>query len=162
MDLANRGAATVLELLSELDSFGVIAVDTEPIVVVPFATVMNNMQHMKNKIYSNVVYGFHISKSNNNIIKRNEIKDNFKGLMLTDSNSNIIKNNNFIGNNRNVKFLDIKNNQWNRNYWGRSRLLPKIILGSITIQPPGFHTPGQYFPWLNFDWHPAIIPHDFD
>jgi parallel beta-helix repeat protein len=116
----------------------------------------------RNQIYSNHGNGFLISHSNRNNIFANEIKDNFKGIALYDSNSNIIKNNNFKGNNENVDFLDSNYNNWNSNYWGRSRILPKIISGSITIRPPGFGTPGLYFPWFNFDWHPAKKPYDIN
>jgi hypothetical protein len=42
---------------------------------------------------------------------------------------------------------------WNGNYWGRARLLPKIILGHKAMYD---HYPTA----LNFDWHPARIPYD--
>jgi hypothetical protein len=49
-----------------------------------------------------------------------------------------------------------KNNTWNNNYWGRPRLLPKLILGQIHIN---FFLIDQFYeydiPWFNVDWHPA-------
>ena len=39
MDLANEGAAQVLELLGPMDEFGVLAVDTEPHVIADFAPI---------------------------------------------------------------------------------------------------------------------------
>ena len=94
------------------------------------------------------------------MISKNEIMDNLNGLFLHDSNDNIIKNNNFIGNIKNVDFLDCKNTKWNNNYWERSKIFPKIIIGSITIRPPGWGTPGLYFPWFNFDWRPLKEPYN--
>ena len=41
-------------------------------------------------------------------------------------------------------------------------MFPKLILGSITIVPPGFGTLGKYLPWFNFDWHPASEPFDIE
>jgi len=114
----------------------------------------------KNKIYSNRGYGFKIEYSNYNIISNNEIKDNQNGIYLHDSNENFIKNNNFLENNKNADFLDSKNTLWNSNYWGKSRIFPKIIIGSITIRPPGWGTPGVYFLWINIDWIPAKEPYD--
>ena len=50
MDLANLASAEVLELLSPMDDFGVIAVDSSPHVIVPLAQVQN-----KNKTRSQIL-----------------------------------------------------------------------------------------------------------
>ena len=47
MDLANLGAAQVLDLLSPMDEFGVIAVDTSPHIVLPLDTVERNATKRK-------------------------------------------------------------------------------------------------------------------
>jgi hypothetical protein len=43
-------------------------------------------------------------------------------------------------------------NTWDRNYWGRPRLLPKPLFGWI-----GFF---GLIPFVIFDWHPAQEPYD--
>jgi len=111
-----------------------------------------------NNIFSNEGTGIHIYYSNGNIIEKNNIEENRKGIDLDDSNSNTITNNNFIENTRNVYFLDCKANRWTSNYWGRGRIFPKLITGSVTIVEPGFGTPGKYLPWFDFDLIPAKKP----
>jgi len=113
-----------------------------------------------NNISSIQGYGLQIYISNENIISGNNIQNNHLAIRLDDSNSNTIKNNNFIGNSRKVSFIDCKCNKWDANFWGRNRIFPKLIKGSITIVPPGFGTPGKYLPWFNLDWHPAKIPYN--
>jgi parallel beta-helix repeat protein len=112
-----------------------------------------------NEISFNQGFGLQIYVSNDNIISGNNINKNYNGIRLDDSNSNKINNNNFIGNLENAFFIDCKYTKWNSNYWGRSRIFPKVIRGSITIVPPGFGTPGKYLPWFNFDWYPAKEQH---
>jgi parallel beta-helix repeat protein len=111
-----------------------------------------------NNVYSNQLNGFKIYVSNDNIITNNNIEKNHIAMSLDDANSNSITNNNFIGNIKKIGFIDCKNNKWNGNYWGRNRILPKLIKGSITLVPPGFGTPGKYLPWFNIDWTPAKRP----
>jgi parallel beta-helix repeat protein len=111
-----------------------------------------------NNIFLNQVGGIHFYVSNGNTIKSNNIQVNSYGIRFDDSNSNIITENNLFGNLKNVFFMDCKDNTWNSNYWGRIRFLPKIITGLITIEPPGYHSPGKYLPWPNFDFRPAKRP----
>ena len=51
MDLADLGAVSVMDLLSDMDEIGVIAVDTAPHVIVPLDTVEKNRSE-RNKILS--------------------------------------------------------------------------------------------------------------
>jgi hypothetical protein len=67
--------------------------------------------------------------------------------------SNKFLNNNFLKAPLKIYFIESANNLWDGNYWGRARLLPKIILGKNN------HT-DQYPTALNFDWHPAKEPYD--
>ena len=113
-----------------------------------------------NDIFLNQGNGLHIYYSNENNVTNNNIQMNINGIKLDDSNSNTISNNNFVGNLKNVFFMDCNGNKWAGNYWGRSRILPKIITGAITIVDPGFGTPGKYLPWFNFDWNPAKEPYE--
>jgi len=111
-----------------------------------------------NNIVLNQGNGIFIISSDENILTNNNINMNINGIRLDESNLNTITNNNFVGNVRNVFFLDCKGNKWNGNYWGRVRFLPKLITGSITVEPPGYHSPGKYWPWFNFDFRPAKMP----
>jgi len=113
-----------------------------------------------NNIFSNQGDGIHIYYSNENILENNNIEMNINGIDFEDSNSNTIAKNNFIGNFINAFFSDCKRNMWNNNYWGRVRILPKLIIGSFTVVEPGFGTPGKYLPWFNFDLRPARKPFD--
>ena len=55
---------------------------------------------------------------------------------------------------RNVFFADSFNN-WSHNYWDRSRLFPKIIIGGKTV--PAY---AYLMPWFTIDWYPAKEPYD--
>jgi parallel beta-helix repeat protein len=90
-------------------------------------------------------------------IINNNIQNNEKeGLRLWDSKNNNISRNNFIKNKETNAFfygtLFNCRNKWNSNYWGRPRLLPKIIFGRIGLY--------ANIPWFQFDWHPAKQPYD--
>jgi hypothetical protein len=66
--------------------------------------------------------------------------------------------NNFLVNKKNAGFklmFTDGGNQWDRNYWGRPRILPQLILGKMIWNNPMFA-----IPWLNLDWHPAQEPYD--
>ena len=51
------------------------------------------------------------------------------------------------------------NNHFEGNYWGKSRLFPKPIIGSIMYKKDT-QAPTIVLPWLMFDWHPAKEPYD--
>ncbi|UCF49190.1 MAG: right-handed parallel beta-helix repeat-containing protein [Thermoplasmatales archaeon] len=67
-----------------------------------------------------------------------------------NSHYNLIIKNNIIGYGS-AFFLDSWINTWDRNFWTRPRILPKIIRGFI----------GDYETtcW-NIDWHPALLPYN--
>jgi parallel beta-helix repeat protein len=119
----------------------------------------NNNTIFWNSINSNKNIGIYIhSSSNNNTVLSNNIKENgnIKGLggsiLLDRSSNNKIHRNNFINNVKCAYFFDCTSNNWNGNYWDKPRLFPKIILGrKIGI---------IWWPWFNFDWHPAKEPYD--
>ncbi len=75
IDLANKGSASVLELLSDYDSFGLIAVDTAAFTIVPFYTVGSKRSNMLNSIYSIDSQGGGIYIYNALIAASNMIKD---------------------------------------------------------------------------------------
>ena len=113
-----------------------------------------------NKIYSNTITdnirGIVILGGNFNIIKRNNIVKNEKGIHMNYFQTelthhpmlNFILKNNFLLNNEDVSlnYYDSKTsyfNFWWNDYWNEPRFLPKLIVSEV-----GFM----------IDWHPALFP----
>lgn len=93
--------------------------------------------------------GVEIIGSKNNTFTFNFIaSNNNSGIQLYKSNNNIIEKNNLLNNKRQAKFYNCTN-FWNKNYWNRPRLFPKLIYGKIDIVLIDI-------PWFNIDWHPAL------
>ncbi len=144
----------------------------------------------KNYIYANKEWcGIAIAKSwtKYNIIRENNISENKCGIHLegignTVERNNIYKNgygiflsawlskckrnriaqNNFIGNGRDASFeVDLLSlNKWQGNYWDSwMAKTPKPIYGYAIIEF-GRYGFGIRFPWVNFDWHPALQPYE--
>jgi parallel beta-helix repeat protein len=87
-----------------------------------------------------------------NIVFHNYFKKNVAGVAIWGgSQSNTIISNTFIQNSiSSLFFLAGKNtNVWDRNYWGISRSIPKLVVGLACIPP-----------FLAFDRHPATTPYD--
>jgi len=109
-----------------------------------------------NIFFSNFDFGIYIndchSESHNNTISRNIIRLNHVGVYLGDNLENSITSNNFLHNSRDV-FLINTNNEFDSNYWGRPRLLPKILFGYEDLNDK---TPDT----IALDWHPASEPYD--
>ncbi len=85
----------------------------------------------------------------NNTIQDNNIWKNKNGVFLVLSSDNNLGRNNFLRNNRHALFEDSKN-QWNQNYWGRPRILPKLIFGTRTTQD------AKPILSVDMDWHPSF------
>lgn len=75
------------------------------------------------------------------------------GVYLMRSHGNTIQRNNFIDNQRSARLRYENNvsNHWSGNYWD-TQLLPgvKMLLGTYY----------EFFPIVNFDWHPAQEPYE--
>jgi len=123
----------------------------------------NRISHniLKNKrgliYYLPGYYSIWMYRSNNNTIVEN-IFDN-KGILrfnmqISQCFNNSILHNNFLKVSPHIYFVESSNNQWDGNYWGRPRLMPKIILGKNN------HT-DQYPTAMNFDMHPAMKSYTF-
>jgi len=117
----------------------------------------------RNIVYKNEIYGFpfesnsfclKISESSNeNEIFQNEIRLNIKGIVIeSNSKNNKIHNNNFINCLIKATFNKAPLNSWKGNYWGRARILPKIIYGRGGIT--------GLLPLINIDWRPSMEPND--
>ncbi len=117
-----------------------------------------NCEISKNKIVNGSVYGIAlIENSSDNYIFRNDIRNNQEyGIFLYYSFSNRIEENNFIKNKPNAFFKNSRFNSWDRNYWNRPRILPKLIRGEIK---------GLFifcWAWTNIDWRPALKPYNIE
>ena len=108
---------------------------------------------VSNNMISNNTYGIHILReSNGNNVDYNSILNNNWGVTIVYSNNNVISKNNFKDNGNHALFSYGTGNIWQKNYWGKARILPYPIIGNR-----GKH---GWMLWVNFDWHPAQEPYD--
>ncbi len=103
-------------------------------------------------------YGF-----DNRIIGNTIENNNYFGIrFLNASANNIIERNNLINNKPMNAFFTVTDssisNQWDGNYWGYPRTIPKPVMGCIRLSMIRMDMIG--IPWLNFDWHPVQKPYD--
>jgi parallel beta-helix repeat protein len=87
------------------------------------------------------------ASSNNNMIRQNQLLSCQYGIFLETSFLNNITFNSFKINKHHAWFSNCSSN-WDQNYWGRPRLLPKIIIGEKTAN-------GKKIIAFQVDWHPA-------
>jgi parallel beta-helix repeat protein len=108
---------------------------------------------MGNTITWNNGSGIYLNCSSNNSISGNSISKNRHGINLFLSTNNTVLKNNFLRNIRHALFENCTNS-WNQNYWGRPRILPKLIFGIRILQNKWTLPPSD------IDWHPALRPYD--
>jgi len=116
-----------------------------------------------NDIHNNLIvggdYGLYLTEgSTENMFSFNEITGTTYGVYLIDKSSrNTFTKNNFLDNMESYAFFELRllyqNNLWEENYWGASKILPKVIFGRTGIFL-------MKIPWFNFDWHPASEPYN--
>jgi len=107
-----------------------------------------------NVLRSNGQCGIYLrSSSNKNKVNgKNQIIDNNLGVKLDNSYRNKVIGNNFIDNDKQAEFYNSRLNIWHRNYWGRPRFIPKLIVGEIKLIFSDINC-------LNIDWRPTILPY---
>jgi parallel beta-helix repeat protein len=112
---------------------------------------------------SNCSVGITITDCLHNIVTRNVIQHCVYGVYLESTAAAAITQNTFLDNRL---FAGLQQNtllnRWTGNYWGRPRVVPKIIPGIILIiwHPDPIHYKNIIIPWINIDWHPALKPYD--
>jgi parallel beta-helix repeat protein len=113
----------------------------------------------KTRIYGNIIRDnqgngifLRSSSTKNKINGKNDIINNGVGIKINNSNKNRIVGNNLIDNEKHVEFYNSRLNIWHRNYWGRSRIMPKAIIGKMKL---GFID----LPCFDIDWRPRIFPY---
>ncbi|MCU0851409.1 MAG: right-handed parallel beta-helix repeat-containing protein [Candidatus Thermoplasmatota archaeon] len=126
-----------------------------------------------NMIFNNNDIGLYLIDSSKNNILNNEISNNSIGIVLTwnrendENRNNVISKNNFRNNTKSdsgfVEHLGInQKNIWKNNYWEKSRLFPKLILGLKQTRfyfPTPFGALWFFIPWFHFDLNPAKQPY---
>jgi len=104
---------------------------------------------LRNQISNCSDFGIDIAGGGINTFQFNTIENNAYGLHIYQSGYNRIKQNNFINNTRQGGFSQglsfTVGNRWIQNYWGRPRMLPYPIVGTVL----------GLVPWVQFDWRPA-------
>ena len=105
----------------------------------------------QNMVSENNESGLCFNASEYCIVSGNRISENKQGLYLLTSGNNTVVHNIFLKNPRHALFMNCRN-CWDQNYWGRPRIVPKIIFGKKVIQNE------WVVPLIDFDWHPAVKP----
>jgi parallel beta-helix repeat protein len=127
----------------------------------------NSTYILENKVLENHNVGISIFESEHTRISGNSFENNgYAGVGIVDSVNTSIERNNFIRNGGVFTFTlrkgyenRFRNNFWEENFWGRSRLLPKPLFGAFIYQRD-VQFPMIIIPWLIFDWHPVQKPYD--
>ncbi|HEC82745.1 MAG TPA: hypothetical protein ENI53_02545 [Thermoplasmatales archaeon] len=116
----------------------------------------NNVVITHNKIVENSE-GIRIIFSKGIKIVNNNISSNFRAFFWWGAFFCLVKNNNLIDNRYEHEIGNSFFNFWLHNYWDEWYLpVPKPILVCIVI--PKLFMICPCFPWLNFDWLPALKP----
>ncbi|MBN1280359.1 MAG: hypothetical protein JXA00_01785 [Candidatus Thermoplasmatota archaeon] len=69
-----------------------------------------------------------------------------------------ITSNDFGQNSINTFVMNSLFNTWKQNFWGRPRLLPKLVITFFYKEVPGSWFGALIVPWLNVDFRPAVKP----
>lgn len=113
----------------------------------------NSIDNPTPRIHGINYYGIAIGvNAENTTITQNLVRHCSYGIFLYYSSNTTVSKNTIQFNRINARFNSTKNDVWDQNYWGRPRLLPKIIFGT--------NGNSQISPNLEFDWHPAMKPYD--
>jgi len=116
-----------------------------------------------NHLSLNSQFAIYMESSNRNEIVYNNISHNDDGVYMEYSCLNSIKRNNFIDNDGFLQATFVLSflNHWRGNYWDDwNVILPRPIIGMVAIPVVVVYPPYIPFPWINFDWQPAMKPYD--
>ena len=95
------------------------------------------------------------SGSENNLITYNSIKNCNRAVCILSYGFNTISYNDFFSNKWNAFILNT-DCTWHHNYWGRPKILPKIIFHMDII---GYYFGFNQYPvYFDVDWRPALKP----
>ena len=115
--------------------------------------------------YNNILncrIGISLAYCNNSKIFKNNLVNNSQSIdFYIGSRNSIVTMNNFY---RRRWFFALfndpinANNIWYRNYWGRPRILPKMIIGNLILDDEYPFYKSRFY--IKFDWHPALRLYD--
>ena len=143
ISLFNNASNNLIYKNKVYDSIGPMSSGIE--VVSYHGGTQQNNNISENQIFNNLIGIRFRGKATNTTVYRNNITSNKFGMYLElSSDGNNIISNNFRKNIIQAFFNDCSKNCWENNYWGRPRVLPKIIFG---------------IPFINIDRHPAKQPY---
>jgi parallel beta-helix repeat protein len=115
----------------------------------------------------NNIFGIDLNRPGSNIITLNDITNNSRNIYLWASSDNEISKNNLNSHVKNVNSIYSYRTKYNNNYWGESRIIPKIFLGRGRLYLFSYQrTPREWedvylpFPTIHVDWNPAQEPYD--
>jgi len=118
---------------------------------------------IKNRVIENTPSAMILSSSNNILRENIFSSDGSYGILLKDAFDNLFVCNDFL--NKTRAFFHIEDsdrlgfhaNTWLNNYWGRPRLMPKMIFGLKMLNVGPFIIP---IPLFDYDVRPALLPHN--
>ena len=124
------------------------------------------VEQTENSISDNIYIGIILEgQCERNSIKTNRIKGSSVGMVLDDIGFNYILNNDFYENNENIRIELLQLHKIrlfqmvkiSGNYWDKSRILPKFILGvyDYVYDEDSPWDGGFRISWIYVDWHPA-------
>jgi nitrous oxidase accessory protein len=111
-------------------------------------------------LISNVKCGILTITSWHNISSNTIANVSGRCISVNGSGNMVICSNNFLNYSQDpylYRYYEPRN-YWNGNYWGKSRLLPKVIIGTQIIWITKKIKPT--LPAIEIDWHPAKKPYD--
>jgi len=124
--------------------------DNNPLYGIWMSCCENNI--IQNNLISKSTFGIILGKAQNNIILGNTLsKNKEKNICLKECSNNTIKSNNFMQNRISASFFYSTDNVWDSNYWGRFRVLPKVIYGKTGKD--------ALISVINMDYHPLKKPY---
>ena len=122
---------------------------------------------IKNRVIENTPYAMILSSSNNILRENTFSSDGIIGISLENAFDNLFVGNNFLYNTHAFFLIDdsdrwgLHANTWLNNYWGRPRLMPKMIFGlKLLIVGDQYFSIPIPIPLIDYDLRPALLPHD--
>ncbi|MBN1861047.1 MAG: right-handed parallel beta-helix repeat-containing protein [Candidatus Thermoplasmatota archaeon] len=117
---------------------------------------------IRNTITDNSYNGMDLDDTINCVISWNLIRNHGKwGILSEFSSNNTFQHNTLIKAGYGLAYYTNHGtpDTWYQNYWGRSRILPKLIFGNRMFNEDD-DDHAFCLPWVMIDWHPAQEPYD--
>jgi len=115
---------------------------------------------VSHNLISNVKWGILTTSSWHNISSNTIVNVSGRCVSVNGSGNMVIRSNNFLNYSQDPYLYRYYEpwNHWNGNYWGKPRLLPKVIFGKQRLWLTDKIKPTV--PAIEIDWHPAKEPYN--